>query len=139
MRAHGLAAEAEPIAQRPGLRPVLGPLAVMAVVYLVDAWDRVVVPVELVEVRRAYGLSLSGSSLIASVFTFGLALTALPAGLLVARWGMRTTLVVGASCSRFVPPGSRSASASAICSGRACSPGWTRDSRMWRCTASWLG
>ena len=56
--------------------PVLAPLLVMALVYLVYAWDRVVVPVALVEVRAAYGLSLSSSSVIASVFTFGLALTA---------------------------------------------------------------
>jgi MFS transporter, DHA1 family, inner membrane transport protein len=89
--------------------PVLAPLLVMALVYLVYAWDRVVVPVELVEVRAAYGLSLSSSSVIASVFTFGLALTALPAGLLVVRWGTRTTLVLGAIlfslCTAYVPLG----------------------------------
>jgi DHA1 family inner membrane transport protein len=88
---------------------VLLPLLVMAVVYLLYAWDRVVVPVELVEVRAAYALSGSASSIIASVFTFGLALTALPAGLLVARWGTRTTLVVGAVlfsvCTGYVPLG----------------------------------
>jgi MFS transporter, DHA1 family, inner membrane transport protein len=92
-----------------GLRPVLAPLLVMAVVYLIYAWDRVVVPVTLVEVRAAYRLSLSSSSLIASVFTLGLAITALPAGLLVARWGTRTTLVVGAllfsACTIYVPFG----------------------------------
>jgi MFS transporter, DHA1 family, inner membrane transport protein len=89
--------------------PVLAPLLVMALVYLVYAWDRVVVPVALVEVRAAYGLSLSSSSVIASVFTFGLALTALPAGLLVVRWGTRTTLVLGAIlfslCTAYVPLG----------------------------------
>lgn len=88
---------------------VMAPLLIMAVVYLVYAWDRVVVPVELVEVRNAYGLSVSSSSIIASVFTFGLALTALPAGLLVVRWGTRTTLVVGAIlfslCTAYVPLG----------------------------------
>ena len=104
MRVHGTAAPTATIAG-----PVLAPLLVMALVYLVYAWDRVVVPVELVEVRAAYGLSLSSSSIIASVFTFGLALTALPAGLLVARWGTRTTLVVGAVlfslCTAYVPLG----------------------------------
>jgi MFS transporter, DHA1 family, inner membrane transport protein len=88
---------------------IAAPLLIMAVVYLVYAWDRVVVPVELVEVRGAYGLSVASSSLIASVFTFGLALTALPAGLLVVRWGTRTTLVVGALlfslCTAYVPVG----------------------------------
>lgn len=88
---------------------VAAPLLVMAVVYLVYAWDRVVVPVELVEVRGAYGLSVGSSSLIASVFTFGLALTALPAGLLVVRWGTRATLVLGALlfslCTAYVPVG----------------------------------
>ncbi len=91
------------------LRLVLAPLIVMAVVYLIYAWDRVVVPVELVEVRAAYGLSLGSTSIIASVFTFGLALTALPAGLLVARWGTRTTLVIGAilfsACTAYIPLG----------------------------------
>jgi DHA1 family inner membrane transport protein len=91
------------------LSTVAAPLLVMAVVYLVYAWDRVVVPVELVEVRNAYGLSVSSSSIIASVFTFGLALTALPAGLLVVRWGTRTTLVVGAIlfslCTAYIPLG----------------------------------
>lgn len=88
---------------------LLAPLAVMAVVYLIYAWDRVVVPVALVEVRAAYGLTLASSSLIASVFTFGLALTALPAGLLLARWGTRATLVAGALlfsvCTIYVPVG----------------------------------
>ena len=92
-----------------GSKEILAPLVVMAVVYLVYAWDRVVVPVELVEVRAAYGLSLSSTSIIASVFTFGLALTALPAGLIVAKWGTRTTLVVGAIlfsvCTAYVPLG----------------------------------
>ncbi len=100
---------AQPAASTTTRAPVLVPLAVMAVVYLVYAWDRVVVPVELVEVRAAYALSLSSSSVIASVFTFGLALTALPAGLLVARWGTRATLVTGAllfsACTAYVPLG----------------------------------
>src|SRR5580704_13190872 len=97
--------EARPGEVRAGAAPLMG----VAVVYLVYAWDRVVVPVELVEVRGAYGLSVGSSSLIASVFTFGLALTALPAGLLVVRWGTRTTLVVGALlfslCTAYVPLG----------------------------------
>ena len=96
-------------AEIPDAMPVLAPLLIMAVVYLIYAWDRVVVPVELVEVRAAYGLSLSSSSIIASVFTFGLALTALPAGLLTVRWGTRTTLIAGAVlfsiCTAYVPLG----------------------------------
>ena len=104
-----LNARAVPGAKITEATPVLVSLVVMAVVYLVYAWDRVVVPVELVEVRAAYGLSVSSSSVIASVFTFGLALTALPAGLLVVRWGTRTTLVVGALlfslCTAYVPLG----------------------------------
>lgn len=75
---------------------IVVPLAVMAVVYLIYAWDRIVLPVELVEVRAAYGLSLSVGSLLASMFTMGLALTALPAGLVLVRWGTRATLVAGA-------------------------------------------
>jgi MFS transporter, DHA1 family, inner membrane transport protein len=104
-----LAARAVPPAKITEATPILASLLVMAVVYLVYAWDRVVVPVELVEVRAAYGLSVASSSIIASVFTFGLALTALPAGLLVVRWGTRTTLVVGAVlfslCTAYVPLG----------------------------------
>lgn len=91
------------------VRHVLAPLLVMMVVYLIYAWDRVVVPVELVEVRQMYGLSVSASSLVASIFTFGLALTALPAGMFLARWGLRTTLVLGvvlfSVCTLYVPLG----------------------------------
>lgn len=102
----GATGEARPVE----LGAVLAPLLVMAVVYMVYAWDRVVVPVELVEVRGAYHLSLDTSGIIASVFTFGLALTALPAGLFVARWGTRRSLVIGALlfslCTFYVPVGS---------------------------------
>ena len=104
-----LNARAVPSAEITEATPVLAPLLVMAVVYLVYAWDRVVVPVALVEVRAAYGLSVSSSSVIASVFTFGLALTALPAGLLVVRLGTERALVLGAVlfslCTAYVPLG----------------------------------
>jgi len=68
-------------------------LLVVSAVFIVYIWDRIAVPVLLIEIRRDYDLSLPAAGLVASVFTFGLALTAGVAGVIVARVGMRTSLV----------------------------------------------
>lgn len=70
-------------------------LVVVGAVYLVYTWDRFVFSVELVEVRRALGIPLGQAGLLASIFTFGLALVAIPAGFVVRRLGTRTVLVGG--------------------------------------------
>lgn len=95
----------------PGRKVTVLPIgiALVAVVYVLYAWDRIVVPVELVEIRAAYGLSQSEAGMFASVFTFGLALTAIAAGLLVVRFGIRAILVIGAllfsACTGYISIG----------------------------------
>lgn len=74
----------------------LAALAILGLVYLVYVWDRLVVAVELVEVRKAFDLSLSSAGLIATVFTLGITVGAIPAGIITARLGSRQTLALGA-------------------------------------------
>jgi predicted MFS family arabinose efflux permease len=69
-------------------------LITAALVFVLYVWDRVAVPIFLVEIRTAYDLSLAAAGLLASIFTFGLALTAVVAGFLVAKYGMRLSLIV---------------------------------------------
>ena len=83
----------EPGTPRFGL-PVAG-LLIVSAVYILYAWDRLVVPVQLVELRHAFNLPLSAAGLLATIFTFGIALTAIPAGFFVLRFGTRTSLIVG--------------------------------------------
>ena len=75
--------------------PVAG-LVIIGLVYILYAWDRLVVPIELVELRKAFGLGLSAAGFLSTVFTFGIALTAIPAGFFVIRYGTRASLIVGA-------------------------------------------
>jgi MFS family permease len=75
--------------------PVIA-LCIIALVYILYAWDRLVVPIELVDLRSVYGFSMSIAGLLGSVFTLGLALMAIPAGIIVMRFGTRATLVGGA-------------------------------------------
>ena len=71
-------------------------IAVVGFVYLIYVWDRMVVGIELVEIRKEFGLSLADGGLLASVFTLGITLAAIPAGLVIMRAGTRLTLVLGA-------------------------------------------
>jgi MFS family permease len=70
-------------------------LCIIAVIYILYVCDRVVVPIELVELRPVYHLSMSVAGLLGSVFTLGLALMAIPAGIIVMRFGTRASLVAG--------------------------------------------
>jgi MFS family permease len=83
-----------PEQKTPGL-PVAG-LILISLVYIVYAWDRIVFPIELVEISKTFGFSLSSAGFLATVFVLGIALTAIPAGLIVIRYGARASLVVGA-------------------------------------------
>jgi len=75
--------------------PAVG-LIIISIVYLIYAWDRLVFAIELVEIRKAYGFELLSAGFLATVFTLGIALTAIPAGFIVMRFGTRTSLVLGA-------------------------------------------
>ena len=83
----------EPAGSRPGWAVVI----VISVVFLIYVWDRVIVPLEAVEIRAALLLSLPDIALLGSVFTFGLVLAAVPSGLFAARYGTQASLVLGAA------------------------------------------
>jgi MFS family permease len=77
-------------------RPSLLAIVVISIVFLIYVWDRVIVPIQAVEIRAALSLPLPQIGLLGSVFTFGLVLAAIPAGLLAGRYGTRASLVLGA-------------------------------------------
>ncbi|MFM2100287.1 MAG: hypothetical protein RLZZ366_1826 [Pseudomonadota bacterium] len=71
------------------------------------AWDRIVLAVSLPEISRGIGLSKPQTGLIATAFSAGLALVALPTGILVKRFGFRPALVGGSllfSAATLYPP-----------------------------------
>src|SRR5690242_929381 len=75
--------------------PAIG-LIIISIVYLVYAWDRLVFAIELVEISKAYNFQLLSAGFLATVFTLGIALVAIPAGFYVMRFGTRNSLVLGA-------------------------------------------
>jgi MFS transporter, DHA1 family, inner membrane transport protein len=82
-------------------------IAVLLVLLTFFAWDRIVLAVSLTEISQAIGLSKPQTGLIATAFTAGLALVALPTGILVKRFGFRPALVGGSllfSAATFYPP-----------------------------------
>lgn len=76
-------------------------MIVLAFVYLVYVWDRLAVAIQLVQIRKAFDLSLSSAGLLATVFTIGITLGSIPAGIFNARFGTRAGLVVGALLFSF--------------------------------------
>lgn len=85
-----------PEAQSPRFSLPVAGLTIISLVYIVYAWDRIVFPIELVEISKAFGFNLSSAGFLATVFVLGIALTAIPAGFIVVRYGTRASLVVGA-------------------------------------------
>lgn len=85
-------------AARSRLLPIAMAVAflVTCAVYLIYTWDRLVFSVLLVEIRHELQLPLSSLGLLASIFTAGLAIMAIPAGLLAVRFGNKWTLALGA-------------------------------------------
>jgi predicted MFS family arabinose efflux permease len=68
-------------------------LVLLFLVYVLYAWDRLAIPVELVEIRKAYNLGPLVAGTLSSVFTAGISLCVLPAGVLVSKIGIRKSLV----------------------------------------------
>ncbi|GAB6853280.1 MFS transporter [Asaia astilbis] len=64
----------------------------LALAYMLYGWDRQVMPVELVEMSRALSLTPRIAGLLASIFTLGIAIMSVPAGLVVARAGLRLAI-----------------------------------------------
>ena len=75
------------------LRPTS--LALVSFIFLVYVWARVIVPLELVEIRAQFGFSLAQGGLLATVFTLGVTVMAIPAGIFAMRFGTRASLVLG--------------------------------------------
>ena len=73
-------------------RSSIAPVIFLFSVYVLYAWDRLAVPVELIEIRRVYHLSAVAAGALASVFTLGIAAFVLVAGLIVTRLGVRPCL-----------------------------------------------
>ncbi|MFT8464388.1 MFS transporter [Acetobacter persici] len=67
-------------------------IALIAATYVFYGWDRLVMPVELVDLRKALDLDQRTAGLMASIFTLGIAVLSLPAGFLVSRLGLRRAL-----------------------------------------------
>lgn len=67
----------------------------LLVAYTVNAMDRMVFPILLVEVRHEYGFSLEAAGLQATVFAIGMGLAGLPAAHLQRMLGRKRTIVVG--------------------------------------------
>lgn len=75
---------------------MIASLLVLGFVYLVYVFDRLVVAITLLEIRKAFSLDLSQAGFLATVFTLGITLGAIPSGYLIARWGAKPMLVAGA-------------------------------------------
>jgi MFS family permease len=68
---------------------------VLLLSYVLMAADRYLFPVLAVDVRRDFGLSLSNTGLLATIFTLGLGVGGLPTGYLLARFSRKTVLLTG--------------------------------------------
>ena len=71
-------------------------LILAALVYIVYVWVRLVIPVELIEVRKAFDLPMTSAGFLATIHTLGIAIPAIPFGFLVVRYGTRLSLFLGA-------------------------------------------
>ncbi|MEU7852883.1 MFS transporter [Nonomuraea sp. NPDC049141] len=82
-------------------RQTLAPRAAVAMfgllllAYAVNAMDRMVFPILLVDVRGEYGFSLEAAGLQATVFAIGMGLAGLPAGRVQRVLGRKRTIVAG--------------------------------------------
>jgi DHA1 family inner membrane transport protein len=68
---------------------------VLLLSYVLMAADRYLFPVLAVDVRRDFGLSLSNTGLLATIFTLGLGVGGLPTGYLLARFSRKAVLLTG--------------------------------------------
>lgn len=73
----------------------LGLLVLLDVTYVLNAMDRQVFPVLVPAVRTAFGFSLGQGGLLATIFTLGIGVIGLPAGLLIDRFPRKRIILVG--------------------------------------------
>lgn len=69
--------------------------ALVLVAYSVNAMDRMVFPILLPDVRKEYGFGLGAAGLQSTIFALGMALTGIPAGLLLRKASRRFVIVTG--------------------------------------------
>ncbi|MFI6595905.1 MFS transporter [Nonomuraea sp. NPDC050536] len=90
-----------PVPFSPPTRRIVAPKLAVAMfgllllAYAVNAMDRMVFPILLVEVRAEYGFSLQAAGLQSTVFAIGMGLAGLPAGYLQRTLGRKRTIVAG--------------------------------------------
>ncbi|MFF0578274.1 MFS transporter [Streptosporangium saharense] len=84
-----------PPGRAPSPRAAVAMFGLLLLAYAVNAMDRMVFPVLLVEVRGEYGFSLEAAGLQATVFALGMGLAGLPAGWFQRTLGRRHTIVLG--------------------------------------------
>ena len=73
----------------------LAMFAILLASYAINAMDRQLFSLLASDVRSEYGFSLSGSGLLSTIFTLGMALAGLPTGYLLARTTRKTTVQIG--------------------------------------------
>lgn len=76
-------------------RAAIAMFGLLLLAYAVNAMDRMVFPVLLIEVRDEYHFSLEAAGLQATVFALGMGLAGLPAGQLQRLVGRKQTIVIG--------------------------------------------
>jgi MFS transporter, DHA1 family, inner membrane transport protein len=82
-------------------------LAILIFLLVIYAWDRVVLAIALPDLRMAIDLSPAQLGLISTAFSIGIAVMALPAGVLIRRVGLKPVLMSGAilfSVATIYPP-----------------------------------
>jgi len=77
--------------------PIVAALGVAILLgsYAINAMDRTLFPLLLLEVRREYGFALPEAGLMSTVFTLGMALAGLPTGYLMSRYARRSVTQIG--------------------------------------------
>jgi MFS transporter, DHA1 family, inner membrane transport protein len=68
---------------------------VLLLSYVVNAMDRLIFPLLLVDVRKEYGFTIYDAGLLSTIFTLGLAASGVPTGYLLARLSRKAVLQIG--------------------------------------------
>lgn len=70
-------------------------LVLLAAAYITNAMDRHIFPTLLPMISKDLGYGVKAGGFVATVFNFGIALTGIPAGILIDRWSRKAVLVSG--------------------------------------------
>ncbi|MFJ4172381.1 MFS transporter [Paenarthrobacter sp. NPDC089714] len=81
--------------RRLGVVAGIGCLVLLAGSYVINSMDRSVYPVVMPEIRQDFGFSLNEGGLLATIFTLGLGLAALPTGFMIDKFSRKAAMLVG--------------------------------------------